>query len=88
MLFTLFSGRLLLDEKNQNYLIVLCPRLEDWILNVTKEISINVSKYGLPNDPNELHEALNIKLDKFRDLIDKIKQKSEMLKTLEEFIKK
>ena len=80
--------KLLLDEKNQNYLIVLCPRLEDWVLNVTKEAKIDVSEYGLPNDPNKLHEALNIKLDKFRDLIDKIKQKSEMLKTLEGFMKK
>jgi hypothetical protein len=80
--------RLLFDEKKQNYLIALCPRLEDWVLNVTKEANIDVSKYGLPNDPNKLHEALNIKLDKFSDLIDKIKQKSEMLKTLEGFIKK
>jgi len=80
--------KLLLDEKNQNQLILLCPRLEDWILNVTKEVNIDVLKYGLPNDPNKLHGALNVKLDKFRDLIDKIKQKSEMLKTLEEFIRK
>lgn len=80
--------KLLLDEKNQNHLIVLCPRLEDWILNVTKEVNIDVLKYGLPNDPNRLREALNIKLDKFKDLIDNIKQKSEMLKTLEEFIKR
>jgi hypothetical protein len=80
--------KLLLDEKNQNYLIVLCPRLEDWVLNVAKEANIDVLKHGLPNDPNKLHEALNIKLDKFKDLIDKIKQKSEMLKTLEGFIKK
>jgi hypothetical protein len=80
--------KLLLDEKNKNYLIILCPRLEDWVLNVTKEANIDVLKYGLPNDPNKLHEALNAKLDKFKDLIDEIKQKSEMLKTLEGFIKK
>jgi hypothetical protein len=67
---------------------MLCPRLEDWILNVIKEANIDASKYGLPNDPNKLHEALNTKLDRFRDLIDKIKTKSEMLKTLEGFIKK
>jgi len=80
--------KLLVDEKNQNYLIVLCPRLEDWVLNVAKQASIDVLTHGLPNDPNKLHEALNIKLDRFRDLIDKIKQKSEMLKALEGFIKK
>lgn len=80
--------KLLLDEKNQNYLIVLCPRLEDWVLNVTIEAKIDLLNYGLPSDPNKLHETLNIKLDKFKDLIDKINQKSEMLKTLEGFIKK
>jgi len=80
--------KLLLDEKNQNYLIVLCPRLEDWVLNVTIEAKIDLLNYGLPNDPNKLHETLNIRLYNFKNLIDKIKQKSEMLKTLEEFIKR
>jgi len=87
-----FSSRhgikVLLDERNQNYLIVLCPRLEDWVLNVTKEVNIDVLEYGLPSDPNKLHEVLNIKLGKFKDIIDKIRPKSEMLKTLEAFIKK
>jgi hypothetical protein len=59
-------------------------------LNVTKEVNIDVLKYGLPNDPKKLHEALYMQtnIEKLINLIENIKQKSEPLKTLEEFIKK
>lgn len=78
--------KLLYDEKNQNYLIVLCPRLEEWILNTAKESGINVRDYSLPEGVEEFHKTINLKLDKFIDLIKDIKEKSKRLKSLQKFI--
>lgn len=80
--------KLLHDEDNQNYLIILCPTLEEWILEVVKEVGIDMSSYGLPDDTSRLHEAINTKLKNFKYLLDDIKQKSSMLKTLEGFVKR
>lgn len=79
--------RLLLDEKNRNHLIVLCPRLEEWVLKAASEIAIDISKYGLSNDANELHELLTIKPERSVKLVKDIKGKSQMLRTLEEFLR-
>mgnify|MGYP005843889063 CR=1 FL=1 len=90
--------RLLSDEKQiklyhdkiaENYLIMLCPRLEEWVLKVAREVGIDISEYGLPDDADKLHTALNIKskLENFEKLIEDIKERSGMLKTLEGFIR-
>jgi len=79
--------KLLYDEKTQNYLIVLCPRLEVWILKAATEAKVNVKNYDLPNTPEELHNIINTKVGKFMNLIQNIKEKSRMLKTLEDFVK-
>jgi len=80
--------KLLYDERSKNYLIVLCPRLEEWILEASKEVNIDVSNYSLPNKPVELHKIVNTRIKEFEKLIeDLIKQGSRMLKTLEKLIK-
>lgn len=82
-----YDIKLLYDEIAKNHLIVLCPRLEDWILKAAKEAGIYIEDYGLPDDANELHKIINTKLQKFILLIEDIKKKSKMLKTLEKMIK-
>lgn len=79
--------KLFYDEKTKNYLIMLCPTLEGWILRVVKEMNIEISDYGLPDDVSKLHGTINTKLGAFKRLIKDIKQKSSMLKSLEGFIK-
>jgi len=61
------------DESNNNLLIILCPRLEDWILRAAKERGINPDKYNLPNNPNRLHEVINLSLDRFERLLEDLK---------------
>ena len=83
--------KLLYDEKKQNHLIVLCPRLEEWILKAAKEAKVDVGNYGLPDDADELHKIISAKPRKprrFENLIADIKKRSRMLKTLEGFIKR
>ena len=84
-----YNIKLLIDEKGKNYLIVLCPKLEEWILKAAEEAKIYTPSYGLPDDPDELHKFINTRLKNFENLIkDIIKQKSRMIKTLEGFLKK
>ena len=42
------------DDKNKR-LIIICPRLEDWIIARAKSLGIRPEDYGLPNDPDHLH---------------------------------
>lgn len=79
--------KVLYDEKNQNHLIVLCPRLEEWVLKAVKEVRADIGDYSLPNDADKLHEVINVKLRNFVDLLEDIKKRSRMLKTLEGLIK-
>lgn len=82
-----YDIKLLYDENAQNCLIVLCPTLEDWILKAANDAKVNVEDYSLPDDAYELHKIINIKLEKFIQLIEDIKKRSKMLKTLEKLIR-
>ncbi len=76
--------KVLHDDRN-NYLIVLCPRLEEWILRAASEAGIDVRKYNLPNDAAKLHQEININLDKFAKLLEDMKD-SRRLKTLKRLL--
>ncbi|MCJ7457506.1 MAG: hypothetical protein MUP17_00735 [candidate division Zixibacteria bacterium] len=82
------SVKILEDETNNNYLIVLCPALEGWVLEAAREAKIDISEYGFPPEPNRFHKAVNTRLKNFERLLeDLIKQKSKMIITLEGFLK-
>ena len=80
--------KVLYDGRAQNCLIMLCPRLEEWILKVVKEVKVDIGDYNLPNDADRLHKTINIKLKNFENLIEDIKESSRMVKTLERVIKR
>ena len=42
------------DDKNKR-LIIICPRLEDWLIQRAKSSGIRPEDYGLPSDPDKLH---------------------------------
>lgn len=69
------------DEHNKNYLLLLCPKLEDWILKAAQEADLNVKNYFLPNTPEKLHSVINVNLDKFERLLKDLKD-CKRLKTL------
>jgi len=83
------SVKLYYDSFRRNFLIVLCPRLEEWILKAVKESNIDLKDYNLPADANKLHAVINSNLKNFRELLHTLKQKqSKKLAVLEEFLKK
>ena len=61
--------RVLEDPQRGHRILVLCPRLEGWILEVARRNSIRPEDYGLPPDEEKLHEEINLRLQRFEDLI-------------------
>ena len=82
-----YGLKILDDNYRNNDLIILCPRLEEWVLKAAKEAKIDIKKYNLPNDGERLHKKINISIDKFEKLIIDLKGKSKMMKALEKSIK-
>lgn len=82
------SLKLLYDSLRKNYLIVLCPRLEEWILEAAKEARIDLKNYNLPETGDKLHANINLNLKNFQRLLHSLKKnKSKRLAVLEEFLK-
>ncbi len=82
-----YELKVLNDNSNNNDLIVLCPRLEEWVLKATKEADIDIKRYNLPDDGERLHKEINIDIDKFEKLIKDLKGKSRMMNALEKSIR-
>lgn len=78
--------KLLYDENTQNYLIILCPRLEEWLLKAIHIAKVDINLYNLPEDADELHKTINTKPGKFEELIKILRKKSERFKTLEKIL--
>ena len=71
-----------------NELIILCPKLEDWILKTAQIAGIDVNRHGLPDEPNKLHRTIDQKLNEFRILVNMLKrQKSDRILTLTNLLK-
>ena len=73
--------RVLYDESRNNRLIILCPKLEDWILKAAKEADLNMEKYSLPTTPEKLHREVNLDPRKLERLLTDLKN-CERFKTL------
>ena len=82
-----YGLKILNDTSKNNVLIILCPRLEEWVLEASKNADIDIRRYNLPNDEEKLHEEINTDLRKFERLVNDLKGKSEMIKALERAIK-
>jgi len=68
--------RIFHHNQRNNRLIVLCPRLEEWIIEASRQANIDLNRYNLPNDPIELHERINIRIEGFQQLIEELMQRS------------
>jgi hypothetical protein len=84
-----FSLEIYEDEDRNNKLIVLCPRLEDWILEISKEEGVSLNDFGLSKAPNRFHKEANLNLTKFQELLHRLREtKNKKLKFLRDFILK
>lgn len=79
---TSYNFKILHQKSKNNTLIMLRPRLEEWILAAAKEANVDLEKYKMSNDPIELHKQINIQIDKFQKLVNNLKTESNRLKEL------
>ncbi|MGC8976679.1 MAG: hypothetical protein ACP5OB_03545 [Candidatus Ratteibacteria bacterium] len=70
-------GIKIMGDDKENKLIILCPNLERWILKVVKENSIDIKKYGLPEEGEELHSIINTNINSFIKLLKELKRTKE-----------
>ena len=82
-----YGLKILNDNSKNNDLFVLCPLLEEWVLKAAKEAGIDIKRYNLPDDGEQLHKVINLDLRKFERLVNDLKGKSEMMKALEKALK-
>ena len=80
--FENYSIKVLQYPSRNNYLIILCPRLEDWVLQAARRSNVDVRSYGLPNDSSRLHKRINIQVNRFERLLRDLMRRSGWLKFL------
>lgn len=73
----------LYQKSKNNYLIILKPFLEAWILRAAMISEIDVEKYGLPDDATLLHSIINYRLSSFEKLLHDLMKVSPQIKYLE-----
>ena len=71
-----------------NSLIVLCPRLEEWIIAAAREAQIRLRDYDLPDSPATLHEVINLRTDRFEDLVESLRDRSARVRELQRLLRK
>ena len=69
--FSNMGLRVLSDELRGNKAVVLCPKLEDWVIRGANEagISLGDRRYNLPNTANALHRVINAEHRKLERLV-------------------
>ena len=60
-------------EKNSCFIIMLCPRLEEWLLARAKAAGIDRAAYGLPDTGERLHEYAHYEREpKFEEFMKRL----------------
>ncbi|WP_375447168.1 hypothetical protein [uncultured Fibrella sp.] len=62
--------RLLKDDNRSHHVIVIRPRLEEWILTACARQQVDIKLFGLPDKPERLHQLVTSRLKQFNELID------------------
>ena len=64
------------DSAHNNRVVLLSPKLEDWILLAARDAQVSLSdrRYNLPTSPTSLHREINFDLRKFLRLASDLKE--------------
>jgi len=63
------------DKKRNNYLIVLSPDRESWLIQTAKILGINLKRFNLSNDPKDFKRISIINPKRIEPLLDEILNK-------------
>ncbi|MCB0736834.1 MAG: hypothetical protein KDC92_04915 [Bacteroidetes bacterium] len=77
----------LLKDDNNNHVIVICPRLEEWLEKATKKSGKKISDYFRVKNAKELHAIIHDHLDKIDILVeDMLRLENPYFKTLKSWL--
>ena len=69
-------------------LVVICPKLEDWLIARAKSSGLQLEDYGLPIDPDHLHSIPRYEQkDGFLRFIAELKERDRGMHLLHQWIK-
>lgn len=80
--------RLLARRDNSNRrLIVVCPKLEDWLMARARTSGIQPEDYGLPHDPDRLHAIPRYEQKEgFRRFLEELKERDSGMQILRQWV--
>ncbi len=83
------SIRVLVDEKRKNRVVVLSPRLEEWLVQSAKNGGLKMTDFGFDSDNGvQLHADINQRLGSLERLVKALLEaKSQRLLRLQSLIK-
>ena len=68
-------------------LVIVCPKLEDWLIDRAKSSGIRPEDYGLPSDPDRLHGIPRYEQKEgFRQFLAELKEKDKGMHKLRQWI--
>ena len=70
--FSNMGLRVVSDESRGNRAVVLCPKLEEWVIRGANDAGISLTdrRYNLPNTANALHRVINADHRKLERLVE------------------
>ena len=79
--------RVLLDVKRNHRVVIVRPRLEEWLIKTAQASGIKMADFGLSERGNELHREINARLPRLEELLDALNAAgSERLRYLKSLI--
>ena len=80
--------RLLVRQgKGGQKLVVICPRLEDWLMQRARSSGIKPEDYGLPSDPDRLHGVPRYEQkDGFRQFLVELMDRDQGMSLLRQWV--
>ena len=74
------------DDKNKR-LIIICPRLEDWLIQRAGLSDIEPEDFGVPSNPNRLHSIVRYdQKDGFQEFLAELKEQDKGMHLLRRWI--
>lgn len=67
-----FEIRKLIQANTGKIILVIKPRLEEWVIYQCKKSGINPKDFHLPITAKELKKVINLRLERFRELLKEL----------------
>jgi hypothetical protein len=64
--------RLKIGKGGKNRLVVVCPKLEDWLIKTARMASVKMTVFSMSENPRELHADINTRLPNLERLLQEL----------------